>query len=469
MKMRFLGGLIWLCLLVSVGVVFLGVANTVPSPSQANINWRQFAGTTVRALFVAHPWTKGIEPQIKAFEKLTGIKMEVTVVSEDLFWDKVTTGLSVAKPPFDVLFVPSGFNIYTYFKNGWLQPLDSYLNNPALTDKSWYDASDFAPVFFSEFRMPDGKLYGMPISSEVYIIFYRKDVFKQLGIDVNSLKTMNDWLAVVKKISKETKLYGAVVRGGAIGISDELTGMVYDFWGNLPFEVGKTPLFSKNWCPRFTNPRIEDAIATWAELMKYSPPGVTAYTWYDATTAFAQGLAATYWFDASLFAPIFEDPTQSKIVGKVGYAVVPPTKYGHGTGLWPWGIGISSKSSPEVKKAAWLFIEWATSKYGEQFTAPKTWGPVRMSTLASPQYKQLLPLGYADTVANSLKIAKPTSLYFTEGDAMWRDVINALAALYAGKSQDAVMTTLQKQAIKLVESAGLVKPGQCPVEVTTPQ
>lgn len=451
-----------------MGVVLSVIASAAPGPEQANINWQQFAGTTVRALFVAHPWQKGIEPQIKAFEKLTGIKMDVTTVSEDLFWDKVTPGLSAAKPPFDVLFVPSGYDVYTYFKNGWIEPLDSYLGDPKLTDKSWYEASDFAPVFFSEFRMPDGKLYGIPISSEVYILFYRKDVLKQLGINVQDLKTMDDWLAAVEKISKETKLYGAVVRGGALGIRDELMGMVYDFWGDLPFEAGKTPLYSKNWCPRFTHPRIEEAFATWARLMKYSPPGVTAYTWYDATTAFAQGLAATYWFDASLFAPMFEDPAQSRVVGKVGFAVVPPTKYGHGTGLWPWGIGISSKSSPEVKKAAWLFIEWATSKYGEQFTAPKTWGAVRMSTWASPQYKQMLPAGYADTVASSLKIAKPTSLYFTGAEDTTRRMLDALHALYAGKDTDAVMTTLQKQAIAIVENAGLVASGQCPVKVTSP-
>lgn len=454
-----LAGLV--CLFTYALVAPAGITGSVPTPEEVNINWRQFEGKTVRALFVAHPWQEGIDPYIEEFEQLTGINMEVAVISEDLFWDKVVIGLSAASPPFDVFFVSGGADVYSYYLNNWIEPLDQYIDDPTLTDKDWYDLDDFSSGYIQGFRIPtaESPLYSIPITSEVYIIFYRKDVFAEQGIDVNELKNIDDWLDVVKKLTAETDLYGTVVRGGAVGITDELMAMAFDYWGDLPHETGKAAFFGASWVPRFTHPRIVQAFATWAELMKNSPPGVTAFTWYDASTAFAQGLAATFWFDASLFAPSFEDPEESAVAGNVGYAVVPPTTYGHATAFWAWGIGITSKADPNVKKAAWLFIEWASSKYGEKFVAPNTWGAVRKSTWELPEMKQILPTEYVDTVSRSLEIAKYPALYFPGAQEVIQKALDALHAIYLGTPPEEAMATLQRQAIEIVEEAGLVPEG----------
>ena len=187
--------------------------------------------------------------------------------------------------------------------------------------------------------------------------------------------------------------------------------------------------------------------------------GVTAYTWYDAVTAFRQGLTGTYWFDASLFSPSFEDPEQSNIAGKVGYSVVPRTEYGHKTSYWSWGLGIPAHAKD--KEAAWLFIEWATSKYGETITAPNTWGATRESTWNDPAYAESLPQEYVDAVSASMKIVEPSLLYLTPSEEVMKAMLDALHAIYGGTSTDEAMADLQEEAQNILIQADVIEEGQC--------
>lgn len=75
--------------------------------------------------------------------------------------------------------------------------------------------------------------------------------------------------------------------------------------------------------------------------------------------AFTQGRAAM-WIDGVGWAPPLEDPNASRIVGKVGYAIVPAGPKGQYSATYGDGIGIA-QASPN-KEAAWLYCQWAVSK-----------------------------------------------------------------------------------------------------------
>jgi len=452
--------LIKMAVIVFVSLALSGVANCAPRPEQANINWRQFEGSKLRVLFVAHMWQEAIEPYIKEFEQLTGIKVEVDVMAEDLYWTRITPALSAKSPPFDLFFTTEGYNTWSYFTNGWLEPLDKFMNNPQLTDSDWYDINDIPRPFQEGFVLPDpkgGNLFAIPITTEVYINYYRKDIFQERGIDVSGLKSIDAWLEVTRELNSELKprIYGAAVRGGEVGILDELTAMTFNYWGDLPYVFGRCMYLDEKWYPRFTHPRIVEAFATWGELMKNSPPGVTAYTWYDVVKAFGQGIAATIWFDASLFAPQFENPEKSTVVGKVGYAVVPQTKYGHKTAFWTWGLGIPSRSPHG--EAAWLFIQWATSKYMEERTVPVTAGPTRMSTLNSAEIMKRVPAGLPEVLEESFKIAEPSLLYLGAAEELTRGMLDALHFIYQGETPEKAMEKLQNKAVQILRQAGYVE------------
>src|SRR3989475_4954638 len=57
-------------------------------------------------------------------------------------------------------------------------------------------------------------------------------------------------------------------------------------------------------------------------LRQYGPPGVVNFNWYECSAAFMQGQVAIY-MDGVNFASQFEDAAKSKVIGKVGYAVLP--------------------------------------------------------------------------------------------------------------------------------------------------
>jgi multiple sugar transport system substrate-binding protein len=425
-----------------------------PKAEDAQIDWQQFAGTNLNFMFVSHPWQAAISPYIPEFEKLTGMTVNLEVVDEGSYWDRVVLGLQSKEPVFDLTFVSQGADTYSYYKNGWLVNVDQFLANSSLTDQSWYDQGDMYPAMLQVFKMPDGKMYGIPITFEVYMMFYRKDLFQQYNIDVPT--TMDGWLSAIERfqsMSSTTGVYGAVIRGGSqTGISDEINGMLLDYWGDRPVDPARFILFDQNWTPTYTDPAIIQGMNTWATVMKNGPPGITSYDWSEATTAFAQGKAATYWFDASLFRGTFEDPTQSKVVGKVGYAVVPPAPTGgHRTVLWCWGLGIPTNSQHQA--AAWLFLEWVTSKLQNVLTGVKTSAATRQSAWAFPPMVSSFQEGFATAVAQSLAIASPDNIYYAQYDEIVMKQNDALHAIYLGQktAEQAVGVDLQAQVIQILK------------------
>ncbi len=66
-------------------------------------------------------------------------------------------------------------------------------------------------------------------------------------------------------------------------------------------------------------------------LAKYGPQGVAGFNWNESQSLFVQGKAAM-WLDGIGFAQPLEDPTKSRIVGKVGYGVMPPGPKAAGVG-----------------------------------------------------------------------------------------------------------------------------------------
>ena len=64
--------------------------------------------------------------------------------------------------------------------------------------------------------------------------------------------------------------------------------------------------------------------------------------------------------DGVNFASQFEDPAKSKVVGKVGYAVLPSGPGGHFSPIYITGMAVNAQS--RNKEASYLFCQWATNK-----------------------------------------------------------------------------------------------------------
>ena len=346
---------------------------------------------------------------------------------------------------------------YTGYQNGWIAPLDDFISDPKKTNPD-YDFADVYKDTVDGFRLPsvEGKAYGIPISLETYMLFFRKDLFAEQNIDVAKLETVSDWMAALAKIDaayKDKNIAAVSIRGQDPTMPDELLAAVYDYWGNRPFMAQRMFYFDKDWNPQFTDPAVVDGFKLWAKLLNYGPPGVENFTWYEMTNAFAQGRAATIWFDASVFAGLLNDPTQSTVVGKVGYAAVPKTPTGHGTTHWGWGLAMTAKSP--AKDAAWLFIQWATSKDLDLYTGKSTFGPVRASTWA--ELGKVFPPDFTAAADASFKMSIPGYMYFDGSREVADRIIDAVMRIKSGEDPEKVMGDLNEQALKIVEKNHLKK------------
>ena len=105
----------------------------------ADFNWRKYEGTTIRVLSGKSAFTPLIVKQIKEFEAATGIHVQEESYPSEPLRKKVLMELAAENKDLDV-FQGLMKMAFQYEKAGWLQPLDGFIKDPALTSPDYdYD------------------------------------------------------------------------------------------------------------------------------------------------------------------------------------------------------------------------------------------------------------------------------------------------------------------------------------------
>ena len=317
------------------------------SAADARIDWKQFDGTAIDILLSRHPWQESIEPLIPEFEALTGIRVNVTKLPEQQFITKVSADLTAGSFAFDV-FMTQFYEAPKFEKERWTASLDGFLANPDLTDPAWYDWDDFFPGAREIASIGGDYSDRIAITSEAQVLVYRTDVLEAAGVAVPT--TFDELLAVCAVIKeKGGGVYPITLRGGAANWWP-LYGVVRSYGGNY---------LNAEHEPVIGSPEAKAAVETYARLAQFAPPGITSSDWDEINTAMLSGQAAMF-LDSSVVFGRLEDPEISTVVGKVGVAPFPAGPGGaHGNSHY-WSISMAEAS--QKKEAAWLFMQWATSK-----------------------------------------------------------------------------------------------------------
>ncbi|MBN9613915.1 MAG: sugar ABC transporter substrate-binding protein, partial [Actinobacteria bacterium] len=372
--------------------------------ASGDFDWKRYDGQKISVMLNEHPWTDGVKQSIAEFEKATGITVDLKSYAEDLYFDKMNQALRTQNAP-DLVMTGFDYSISTQEAAGLLEPLDDYVSSTSLTDGG-YDLADYPAGVLAPGKLPagqsDAKLYGIPISTETYILFYNKNLVDQyLGGKVPT--TMDELIADSQKITSEGagKVFGSVVRGvRSSAIVDIPTAFVINRWPDaktvqLPYNVWFDGAWDK---PRMTDPNVVQGLDDYAKLLAAGPPNRLNIDWPDANSLFSQGKVAFY-ADASVFGPSFEDPSSSKIAGKVGYATLPKGSADGASGLWSWGLSMSKSS--QHKGAAWLFMQWFTNKANTAKLGALTGGPARASSATMPEFADALQPDFVKTITAS--------------------------------------------------------------------
>ena len=258
--------------------------------------------------------------------------------------------------------------VFEQWKVGGVASLTPFLNDAALTSPD-YDYADFSPAhaararaFRPATRRPSSSR--IPISMETYILFYNKALVDQhLGGKVPA--TMPELIAGAQTVTDAAggEAFGSVMRGQrSASLVDTMTGVVLNAWGEEPAPLPYNIWFDGAWeKPRFDDPRIATGLAHYAGLLKAGPENALAFGWEDASRYFAQGQGRLLRRRQRLRSGLRGCRELGRSRARSATRRMPPTEGDVSySGHWAWGLSMA-ENSPK-KEAAWLFMQWATSK-----------------------------------------------------------------------------------------------------------
>ncbi len=316
----------------------------------ADVNWKQFEGTTLRVLLSQSHWQAVTGAYLPEFEQLTGIKLVVEVHPQAELWNVLETSL---KQPgqVDVFMTVPALDGRRYLRAGWIHPVNDLLRDPGLTGKE-YQWEDFLPKAREAMEI-NNTILGPPVMAEHLAVLYRKDLFQQHKVAVP--RTLEELEAAARFFHKKPfgnngeQIVGLVARGQGPYATSLYAGILH--------AMGASWVDGDNH-PTINSPEGLAALQYLGNLMRqYGPPNVSEFGWQEASALFREGKAAIYVEGSSIY-PIVEQNNTSRVGGKVGYTVFPAGPGGPGTTVAVRGLAIAKHSANP--KAAWLFLQWAS-------------------------------------------------------------------------------------------------------------
>ena len=365
----------------------------------ASIDWKKYGGTQLRAVFNEHFFTDGIRELLPEFEALTGIKVNLETYPEGEYYNKMLIELNGGANVPDV-FMMDYATVVQYTEGGWVEDLNRYINNPELTDSEWYDYEDIMPSALDLGHVGNSSAqYGLPVTGEWEILYYRKDLYEANGLEVPTTFDELYENAVALNGEDVSGFVARCARNSAL------------FW---PWS-GFVRSYGGWWVDPDGQPQLDSdatvaATDMYAKLLRDTgPQGVVNYTWYEALTDFQQGRAA-HFIDSSGFMANMEDPEKSAVAGKVGYALLPAAKEGGISmpNLAHWMVGMSADS--ENKEAAYLFLQWATCKKVALQIAIDNGTTARISLWNDTRFADTYPAEWVQVSLESSENASKTCL-----------------------------------------------------------
>ena len=390
--------------------------------AQAPFDWKKFKGEKIEVLLTKSPRGDLYTKYHKEFEDLTGITLGSEAVPEQQQRQKAVIEFNSRKPSFDVIALSYHVQKRLFGKSKWMEDVRPLVADKSATDPN-LDFADFAKSGLTWATQPDGRIDSLPLNIDPWMLYYNKELFDAKNIPYP--KNFAEIVDAAARINDPAKgVSGFVARG--------LKNANVPVWSSFLLGYGGAFIDSKGKLMTDTPEAIDAAKIYQTLLAKSGPQGVAGFNWNEAQSLFAQGKAAM-WLDGIGFAAPLEDPTKSKIVGKVGYGVMPAGPKAQVSAMFGDGQGISSFSSK--KGPSWLYLQWASNKKNQARLLEAAAGaPVRTSAYADAEAMAALKdrKAWVDCMLGSVKIAQP-GLPIIEPVTEFRDIFGiALTNLING-------------------------------------
>ncbi len=354
---------------------------------------QQYKGTTITIVWEAG--LQSLDPlnfSGPKWEALTGIKVKVVEVQTAEMFTKIMQEYRAGTGAYDALNVIPAW-MPDLAQAGALEQLDPYVDKYSYRN----ELQKIAPTFRDNQMMVNGKIYGFPDDGDVFVLYYRKDIFSdpalqaefkaKSGYDLAAPTTWKQFDEIGQFLTDklQPKTYGAA-------FFRQPPYAMYMFQERFRNEGGK--FFDADSMKATLNSDVGVKVLTgMRDENKFMPPGVEQFGFVENLAAFLSGQtamtiswppygrwAAGYGTDQAALNWV----PKTKIAGKVGYALPPG---GHPE--LAAGFALSVASTSKNKDAAYLFIQWLNSEdiSMQRVQLPYTLrDPFRVSQYTDPGY-----------------------------------------------------------------------------------
>ena len=318
--------------------------------AQSKFDWKQCKGQSIEVNLAKSPRGDVLQKHRREFEELTGISVGDEQMPEQQQRPKVALEMASGHPSFDVVNVAMHVQKRLIEKAKWMEDLRPYLADPSLTSAD-FDHADFSDAGMKVVTGGDGRLNALPLNQDLFILYYNKQLLAEKGLAVP--KTLDELVSVAEKVADKPKgIYGFVGRG-----LKNANVVLYD---NVLLQFDQETITADGKRLLTDTPKAGEAARVYQKMIRdLSPPGAIGFNWNECQTTFSQGRAAMWWDGIGFSAPLM-DKTRSKVSSVVGFAPPPGGPGGQWSATFMDAIGIPAAS--KNKKAAWLYLQWATGK-----------------------------------------------------------------------------------------------------------
>ncbi|WP_404314522.1 ABC transporter substrate-binding protein [Prescottella equi] len=309
---------------------------------------KPYDGANIRFLTccAAVPQFTALKQRTADFTERTGITVEWSNIPYATFLQKIVAESAIGGGTYDALIWPDAWG--PSLKIG-VQPLDDVMAQDGIT------LDDFSGPFREAATAgEDDRTYGIPFRGFSYNLFYRKDIYAQLGL--NPPTTWDEYYEQLELIESRTDKYPIA------GQFNRRAGQNLNTWMSMLWSNG-AELFDENEAPAFDSPEGLAATEKYLETVRsgFTPPASTNWGDLESTTAFMKGNAATvlawsWWMED------FTNPNKAapELADNVGVAPLPAFEGKESSSYaYTWLAGVLNTSRNQG--AAWEYVKWLGS------------------------------------------------------------------------------------------------------------
>ena len=398
------------------------------------------------------------------WEQLTGCKVNVIEVPTAEMFTKIMQEYRAGTGAYDALNVIPAW-MPDLAQAGALEVLDPYV------DKYGFRAElqKIAPTYRDNQMTVNNKIYGFPDDGDVFLFYYRKDIFARDDLK-KAFKAKYQYDLAPPKTWKQFDEIGsfltdALKSEGIYGASffREAPYTMFMFQERFRNEGGK--FFDGNMKATVNSPVGVKVFTEMRNENRFMPPGVEKFGFVENLAVFLQGQSAMTisWPPYGRFAAgyLSEEKAlswvpKSTIAGKVGYTLPPG-----GHPQLAAGFALSVASTSKQKEQAYLFIQWLNSEDTSMQRVQLPFAlrdPFRDSHFVSKEYMAKWPdaKDYLAALGQGAKTGL-LDLSLIQTDKYEEALRQGISRLWAGEDPKKILDDVAKQWDDTTQRVGTAK------------